>query len=88
MKIDSRYFRPTETEFFQADAAKASERLGWQAKVTFKELVRIMVDADMEAIGLKSPGHGRAVLTNHGLNSDDRALLHSTLGRNVELASQ
>lgn len=56
VKVDSRYFRPTETELLLADSKKASERLGWKPKVTFKELVRIMVDADMEAAGLKPPG--------------------------------
>jgi len=80
VKIDPRYFRPTEAEVLLADYKKAKEKLGWEPKVTFKELVRIMVDADMEAVGLKSPSEGRAILANHGLNSDDRALLSSTLG--------
>ncbi|MFC2072260.1 GDP-mannose 4,6-dehydratase [Chloroflexota bacterium] len=79
VKIDPRYFRPTETELLLADSKKAREKLRWEPKVTFKELVRIMVDADMEAIGLKSPGKGRTILSNHGLNSADRALLSSTL---------
>jgi len=80
VKIDPRYFRPTEAELLLADPKKASERLGWEPKVTFKELVRIMLDADMEAAGLKSPGEGKAILVKHGLNSDHRALLSSTLG--------
>jgi hypothetical protein len=42
--------------------------------VTFKELVRIMVDADMEALGLKSPGKGRKILAKYGMNQVDRAL--------------
>ena len=61
VKIDPRYFRPTETEVLVADAAKARQKLGWEPKVTFKELVRIMVDADLEVQGLKplveSEGH-------------------------------
>jgi GDPmannose 4,6-dehydratase len=48
--IDPRYFRPTEVEFLLADAAKAREKLGWQPKVTFNELVRIMVAADIKAL--------------------------------------
>ncbi len=48
--IDSRYFRPTEVEFLQGDAAKAKKILGWQPKVGFKELVRKMVDADIMAL--------------------------------------
>ncbi len=63
-----------------ADAAKARKRLGWEPKVTFKELVRIMVDADMEALGIEPPGGGRAILTRHGLNMHDRALINPTGG--------
>jgi GDPmannose 4,6-dehydratase len=48
--IDSRYFRPTEVEFLLADATKARERLGWEPKVTFKELVGIMIAADLRAL--------------------------------------
>jgi len=62
VEIDPRYFRPTEEEFLLADSTKARERLGWEPKVTFKELVRIMVDADMEAIGLNPPGEGKRIL--------------------------
>lgn len=83
VKIDPRYFRPTETELLLADSTKAREKLGWQPKVTFKQLVRIMVDADMEAIGLKCPGEWKAVLTKYGLNAADRALLSNTPGAMV-----
>ncbi len=48
--IDPRYFRPTEVESLLADAAKAREELGWEPKVTFKELVRIMVAAEIEPL--------------------------------------
>jgi len=74
VKIDPRYFRPLEVELLAADASKARRELGWQPKVTFKELVRIMVDADMEALGLKSPGKGKKILAKYGMNSVDRAL--------------
>jgi GDPmannose 4,6-dehydratase len=62
VEIDPKYFRPTEVDCLVADAAKARERLGWAPKVTFKELVRIMVDADMEAAGLQPVGEGRKIL--------------------------
>jgi GDPmannose 4,6-dehydratase len=62
VKIDSRYFRPTETENLLADAAKAKEKLKWQPKVTFKDLVKIMVDADMRKIGLTPIGEGDEIL--------------------------
>jgi GDPmannose 4,6-dehydratase len=50
VKIDPQYFRPTEVELLQGDARKAKERLCWEPKITFKELVRIMVDADMREL--------------------------------------
>jgi len=80
VKIDPRYFRPTEAELLLADPAKAKTKLGWEPKVAFKELVRIMVDADMEAAGIKSLGEGKTILAKHGLNTADRAMLGSTLG--------
>ncbi|MFC1938066.1 GDP-mannose 4,6-dehydratase [Chloroflexota bacterium] len=70
--------RPTEPEALIADASKARERLGWQLKVTFKELVRMMVDADMKAIGLEPPGEGQVILTKHGFSTSDRALVNLT----------
>jgi GDPmannose 4,6-dehydratase len=50
IEIDPRYFRPTEVQFLQADSTKAREKLGWEAKVTFNDLVKIMVDADIKAL--------------------------------------
>jgi GDPmannose 4,6-dehydratase len=66
VRIDSRYFRPTEVELLVADATKARKELGWSPRVSFGELVRIMVDADMEAEGLQPPGEGKAVLSKYG----------------------
>jgi len=48
IQIDPRYFRPLEVEFLQGDASKAKKKLGWEPKVRFKELVKIMVDADIK----------------------------------------
>ena len=48
--IDPRYFRPTEVESLLADPSKAKNKLGWEPKVTFNELVRIMVAADIRAL--------------------------------------
>jgi len=45
--VDPRFFRPTEVEFLLGDPAKAKRALGWKPKVSFKELVKIMVDFDM-----------------------------------------
>jgi GDPmannose 4,6-dehydratase len=62
VEIDPRYFRPTEVDFLQADASKAFRQLGWAPRVTFRELVRIMVDADMQSAGLTPVGEGLRIL--------------------------
>jgi GDPmannose 4,6-dehydratase len=48
LEIDARYYRPAEVDFLVGDASKAKRKLGWEAKTEFKDLVRLMVDADME----------------------------------------
>ena len=80
VRTDPRYFRPLEVESLIADAAKARQKLRWEPKITFRDLVRIMVDADMEALGLKSPGGGKKALLKHGMNSLDRALMNPSTG--------
>ncbi len=50
VEVDSRYFRPTEVELLLADPRKAHTKLGWKHKVTFDELVRDMVEADVKAL--------------------------------------
>ena len=62
VEIDPRYFRPIEVVSLQADTSKARKLLGWNPKVTFKDLVRIMVDADMEASGIDPIGAGIDVM--------------------------
>jgi GDPmannose 4,6-dehydratase len=56
VKIDKRYFRPTEVDLLVGDARKAKRQLGWEPKVHFKELVRIMVEADLKAEQMKLTG--------------------------------
>ena len=58
VKVDSKYFRPAEVDVLLGDASKARRELGWQPRVTFKELVRLMVEADLEAAG-RHPDHPR-----------------------------
>ena len=48
VRIDPRYFRPTEVELLCGDATKAKNILGWEPTVTFHELVKIMMDADIK----------------------------------------
>ena len=68
IEIDLRYFRPTEVDFLLADASKARKKLGWEPKIMFKDLARIMVDADMEMIGLKGPGESLKILHDKGIH--------------------
>ena len=68
IEIDPRYFRPTEVGFLKADPKKAFTKLGWQPKVAFKELVKIMVDCDMESLGLNSPKESKDIHSKNGIN--------------------
>jgi len=47
VEVSPEYFRPSDTEYLLGDASKAREKFGWKPKVSFKELVKIMVKADM-----------------------------------------
>lgn len=62
VKIDQHYFRPTEPNDLIADIAKAKKKFQWQPKIKFKDLVKIMVDADMRACGLKPIGEGDKII--------------------------
>lgn len=68
VEIDPRYYRPTEVDFLLADISKARKNLGWEPKVKFTELVKIMVDADMKLSGLQPPGEGKKILQDKGMN--------------------
>jgi len=71
VEIDPRYFRPSEVDILCGDASRAREKLDWRPRVTFKELVRMMVDHDLELARqestLRDAGHVVAV---HGVASD------------------
>ena len=54
VKIDSRYFRPTEVDLLLGDPSKAHRELGWKHKVTFPELVAEMVSSDLKVIANES----------------------------------
>jgi GDPmannose 4,6-dehydratase len=50
VKINPRYYRPAEVEMLLGDYSKAKERLGWEPKTSFSDLVRIMVEADLARV--------------------------------------
>ena len=52
--FDPRYLRPAEVDLLIGDPTKAKEKLGWELSVTFPELVALMVDADLAALGIKN----------------------------------
>jgi GDPmannose 4,6-dehydratase len=52
VEFDERYLRPAEVELLIGDPAKAKAKLGWQPSVSFEQLVYLMVDADLKALGL------------------------------------
>jgi len=80
VKIDPKYMRPTEVDNLKADCSKAKTKLGWEPRVSFKDLVRIMVDTDMESAGLNPIGQAKVILGKCGMNVIDRALLNPTGG--------
>ena len=68
VEIDQRYFRPLETEFLLSNPAKARKRLGWSPRINFKDLVKIMVDYDMEFLGISPVGEGIKILNDKGIH--------------------
>lgn len=71
VEFDPRYLRPTEVDFLEGDAAKARTTLGWRPEVSFTELIRMMVENDLELArqertlinaGHNAPERGRATL--------------------------
>ena len=69
MRIDSRYFRPAEVDFLQADTTKARQVLGWEPKVGFQDLVKMMVDADTADLKRKLKGGADALRNPAGVNA-------------------
>ncbi len=58
VEIDPRYFRPTEVDLLLGDASKAREKLGWTPRVSFEELVRTMVEHDLELAAREKRANG------------------------------
>ncbi len=80
IKIDPKYFRPTEVDYLLADMTKAKQQLGWEAKILFKDLVKIMVDHDMKSCNLHAPGESEKILKKHGLDwTKNGSVLHENI---------
>jgi GDPmannose 4,6-dehydratase len=78
VKFDSRYLRPAEVDLLIGDPTKAKEQLNWEPSVTFEGLVKLMVDADLAAIGLPTPnGNNQSAI-------DDRVRERTNLALTVD----
>jgi GDPmannose 4,6-dehydratase len=62
VKIDPRYFRPTEVEMLVADSGKAKGVLDWSPRICFNDLIKVMIDADMRKVSLDPFGEGDEIL--------------------------
>ena len=63
VKVSPKFYRPAEVDFLMSDPSKAKKELGWQAKTSFKELVKMMVESDINQ------------LKEHGLMGSDKSKL-------------
>jgi len=61
VRIDPRYYRPAEVDDLRADPSKARRVLGWEPRVSFQELVKMMVDADIAGLRRKLQGGREAI---------------------------
>ena len=68
VEIDPKYFRPTEVDHLRADISRARDILGWEPRVSFRELVKIMVDADLSNVGQDPIGEGQRILDEKGIS--------------------
>lgn len=66
IEIDPHYFRPTEVDHLEADISRARRLLKWQPRITFDELIKIMVDYDMRLAGEEPPGEGIQISRKKG----------------------
>jgi GDPmannose 4,6-dehydratase len=77
VEFDDRYLRPAEVDLLIGDPTKAQEKLGWKPSVTFDELVSLMVEADLQALGHTSPnGNGSLMLHEIATIRQELGALH------------
>ncbi len=66
VEIDPKFIRPAEVDYLCGDATKAREKLGWEPEVSFEELIRMMVEADLEAVQKAGKGDALAASIRNG----------------------
>jgi GDPmannose 4,6-dehydratase len=74
VEIDAKFLRPAEVDCLCGDAAKAREKLGWEPEVTFKELIKMMVEADLEAVQKAENGVAFAASLRNGNGNGNGSL--------------
>jgi GDPmannose 4,6-dehydratase len=78
VEFDERYLRPAEVDLLIGDPTKAKQKLGWEPSVTFEQLVVLMVEADLRALGLPSPNGESSQLV------EDNAYIRQGVGSMVD----
>jgi len=73
VEIDPYYFRPAEVDFLLSDISKAKRILGWEPRVKFDGLVKIMMDHDLKDVGIESAGHGVSIIKDFGFTWSDHS---------------
>jgi len=77
VEFDDRYLRPAEVDLLIGDPSKAQQKLGWKPSVTFKELVALMVEADLQALGHTLPnGNGSSIPHDIATTRQELGALH------------
>lgn len=66
INISPRFYRPTEVDSLKADVKKAKETINWEPKIKINEIIKIMIDYDMEKEGLSPIGEGKKILRRYG----------------------
>jgi GDPmannose 4,6-dehydratase len=77
VEFDDRYLRPAEVDLLIGDPTKAQQKLGWKPSVTFNELVALMVEADLQALGHTLPnGNGASIPRDIATTRQELGALH------------
>ena len=66
VELDPRYLRPTEVDDLRADASKAARLLGWRPRTSFKELIRLMMESDLELAAREQRAGAGPAVSRHG----------------------
>jgi GDPmannose 4,6-dehydratase len=64
--IDPKYYRPTEVDFLLGDASKAKQKLGWAPRTSFKELIRLMMESDVQLAEREQRAGAGPAISRHG----------------------